>query len=236
MRLFDFNCASVGLSERELKKREIPYEVAFVMPFDKVSLMPDANPMFFKLIFHAQSGKILGAQAIGQGAVDKRIDVISTLIQMDGTLYDLQELELCYAPAFGTAKDVVNMAGFVGMNLLNGVYEQVRMTEVPKLVEEGATFIDVRQPAAYEKAHIRGAINIPLTELRDRLDEVPKDRTVYVYCRTSLTSYLALRVLQNNGFTNVKNTQGSMLGLSHYVYFKDKTTDRESILTGYVLH
>ncbi|MFS8540518.1 MAG: FAD-dependent oxidoreductase, partial [Tissierellales bacterium] len=125
IKLFDLNAASTGLNEKACKQAGINYDFVYIIPQDKVGLMPNSNPLHFKLIFEVPTGKILGAQAIGKGSVDKRIDVIATLIMMGGTLEDLKDLELCYSPMFSTAKDVVNIAALVGLNILNGEYKQV---------------------------------------------------------------------------------------------------------------
>lgn len=232
IRLFNLNVASTGLNERECKAAGIEYMVSYVMPMDKVGLMPEAKPIHLKLIFHNPSGRILGAQCFGKGEVDKRVNVIASIICMGGDLEDLVNTELCYAPAFSTAKDAVHFAAYVGLNLLNGEYRQVRMSEARKLVESGAFLVDVRGPQAFKQAHIKGAINIPLARLRDRYKEIPKDKPVYVYCRTSWNSYYATRCLQGLGY-DVYNIQGSILGLSYYEYDRDIRTGREPILTGY---
>ncbi|MGT2754897.1 FAD-dependent oxidoreductase [Streptococcus ovis] len=233
IRVFGLNGASTGLNEKDCQKHGLDYRVAFVIPNDRVGLMPEATPMHLKVIYQYPTGKILGAQAISKGNPIKNIDVIATVISMDGYLEDLKELELCYAPAFSTAKDAVNFAGIVGMNYLNGVYEQVPMSSVRQLVEEKAYILDVRGAQAFENAHIKGAVNIPLEEIRERYHEIPKDQPVYIHCRTSWNSYYAICALKGLGFDNIINIQGSFLGLSYYEYFKDMTTDRESILTNY---
>src|SRR5699024_6289248 len=134
---------------------------------------------------------------------DKRIDVIATAIKFNATLEDLKDLELCYAPPFGTARDVVNFSGLVGLNILHSCFKQVHVHEVRKLVENDAFIIDVREKDEYEEGHLINSINIPIGEIRDRLDEVPKDRPVYLHCRTGQRSYNAVRALQNLGFKNV---------------------------------
>lgn len=234
LRLFDYNCASTGLNEKDCERLGIEYMYSYVVPEDKVKLMPDAHPLFFKLIFQNPSGLILGAQAIGKGAVDKRIDVISTLIQLNGTLYDLLDLELTYAPPFSQARDVVNMAALVGTNLLEGEFEQLPLNRLREEIEKGSCFIDVRPPDGYANGHLKGAINIPLGQLRSRLAEVPRNVPVFLYCQTTRSAYNALRILQGNGYTNAKTCVGSMLAFSMHEYFEDQVTDRESILTGYL--
>ena len=233
VRVFDMNAAVTGLNERTAEANGISCEAVYVMPMDKVGLMPDSAPMHFKLLFEKPTGRILGAQAIGRGNVDKRIDVIATLIAMNGTLDDLKELELCYSPVFGTARDVVNLAALVGLNVLHEVFRQVPVTQVRELVESGACIIDVRSPEEFEMGHLVGAVNIPLGQLRQRLDEIPKDRPVYLHCRTSQRSYNAIMALKGHGFDNIVNISGSFLGISYYEYFTDVTTGRAPIVTQY---
>lgn len=149
IRVFDLNVAVTGLNERTAKQAGIDVDFAYVIPPDKVGLMPDSHPLHFKLLFEIPTGRVLGAQAVGKGNVDKRIDVIAAIIMMDGTLEDLQELELCYSPLFGIPRDVVNQAALVGLNLLNGRYRQVPANKVRELVESGAQMIDVRDPVFF---------------------------------------------------------------------------------------
>ncbi|MBO0428825.1 FAD-dependent oxidoreductase [Vagococcus fluvialis] len=230
---FNMNAASTGLNEKDCQKEGIAYQTAYVIPKDKVGLMPNARPLFFKLIFADPSGQLLGAQAMGEGNVDKRIDIIASLITKHGNLEDLKELELSYSPLFGTAKDVVNMAALVGLNVLNGEYKQVPVTEIRELQESGAFIIDAREAWEFEEGHIKGAINIPFSEFRNRLDEIPKDEPVYVHCLSSQRSYNMVKALNMRGFDNAYNLMGSFLGLSMYEYFTDKTEGREPIVTNY---
>lgn len=233
IKVFGLNAASTGLNEKTAAKEGFSYDSVLIFPMDKVGLMPDANYMVFKLIFEVPTGKILGAQAIGIGEVDKRVDVIATLITMGGTLEDLKELELCYAPPFSTAKDVVNMAALVALNVLYGRIKQVHVNEVRALAESGACIIDVRGEDEWEEGHLKCAKNIPLGQLRSRLDEIPKDVPVYLHCRSSQRSYYATCCLQGNGFKNIHNISGSFLGISFYEYFNDKQQGREPIVTKY---
>lgn len=233
VRLFELNAAATGLNERTAKANNIPCDSVYTMAMDKVGLMPGSFPMHFKLVFEVPTGRVLGAQAIGRGNVDKRIDVIATLIAMNGTLEDLKELELCYSPVFGTARDVVNLAALVALNVLHGVSKQVHVSEVRELVENKACIIDVRGRDEFEMGHLIGAVNIPLGELRQRVSEIPHDRPVYLHCRTSQRSYNASMALKGRGFDNIINISGSFLGISYYEYFTDMTTGREKILTEY---
>ena len=233
VQVFDLGAASTGLNAKAAETAGISYDFVYLISADKVGLMPDSNPMHFKLIYEHPTGKILGAQAIGKGNVDKRIDVIATLILMGGTLEDLKELELCYAPLFGTAKDIVNYAALVGLNLLNGQFKQVPVTQVRDLVENDAIIIDVREKNEYEAGHLKNAINIPLSEFRDRVSEIPKDKPVYLHCRSSQRSYNVIMALQHMGYENLYNISGSYLGISYYEYFQDLVTGRDKVLTKY---
>lgn len=235
IRIFDYNGASTGLTEGLIKatNMQVDYDTVYIMPNDKVGIMPDSEIIHFKLIFEVPTGRILGAQAIGKGNVDKRIDVIATLIKFNGTLEDLKDLELCYAPPFGNARDVVNFAALVGLNILHSCFKQVHVHEVRKLVEEDAYIIDVRNKDEFELGHLINAKNIPLVEIRDRVDEIPKDRPVYLHCKTGQTSYNAVMALQHMGFDNVYNVAGSFIGISYFEYYNDKATGRKPIVTDY---
>ncbi|NLJ96231.1 MAG: FAD-dependent oxidoreductase [Clostridiales bacterium] len=238
IKVFDYNGASTGLNESLIKhlNMNIKYDIVRLILSDKVGIMPDASPMHFKLLFEVPTGRILGAQAIGKGDVTKRIDVIATAIKFNGTVEDLKDLELCYAPPFTTAKDIVNYAGYIGSNLLNGDFKQVNVDKVRDLVENNNTIIDVRENYEFKQGHIKGAINIPLSELRERVDEIPKDKPVYLHCQTGQRSYNATLALQNMGYNNVVNITGSFLGVSYYEYYMDKITGRDSIVTEYFHH
>ncbi len=233
VKIFDLYGASTGLNEKTVKEEGIPYDIVYIIPDDKVGLMPGSNPLHFKLIYEYPTGKILGAQAIGKGNADKRIDVIATMIQMGGTLEDLKELELCYAPVVGTAKDAVNHAALVGLNLLYGEFKQIPVTKVRELVESDAFIVDVREEDEYADGHLINSVNIPLSQIRDRADEIPEDEPVYLHCRSAQRSYNAVRALQGMGYDNVINISGSYLGICCNEYFLDQTSDREKIVTEY---
>lgn len=233
VKVFDLNAASTGINEKTAKAANIDYDFVYVIPSDIVGIMPDSNPLHFKLLFEVPTGKVLGAQAIGKGNADKRIDVIATIIMMNGTLEDLTDLELCYSPIYGTAKDVVNFAGLVGLNVLNGHLNQVKVSDVRKLVEQDAFIIDGREKGEYANGHFLKAVNIPLSEFRQRLDEIPTDQPVYLHCRSAQRSYNMIAALQNLGYDNVINISGSYLGVSLYEYFNDHTQNRKPIVTKY---
>lgn len=233
LQCFDMNAAATGLSEKDCQREDIPYQTSYVIPKDKVGLMPNAHPIFFKLIFQDPTGKILGAQAIRKGDVDKRINVVATAIHLGATLEDLKELELAYSPMFNTAKDPVNMAVLVGLNVLNGEFKQVPVTKVRELVETNAFIMDVREKTEFDEGHLLNAVNIPMSEFRDRLEEIPTDQPVYVHCLSSHRSYNVVKALGMLGFNNVYNIQGSYLGFSMYEYFNDQIYNREPIMTNY---
>lgn len=233
IRIFDQNAVCTGLNEKAAKKAGYHCDSVLIFPMDKVGLMPDSHYMAFKLVFEVPTGRILGAQAIGKGNTDKRGDVIAAMITMGATLEDLKELELCYSPVFGTAKDVVNMAALVGLNILYGRYRQVHVNEVRTLVEQGAYIVDVREENEFAAGHLNGAHNIPLSQLAERMNEIPKDVPVYLHCRSGQRSYYAVCRLLGNGYTNVFNISGSYLGISLYEYFNDKMEKRTPILNKY---
>ena len=235
IQVFDYNGASTGLTEGLIKatNMQIDYDTVLIIPSDKVEIMPDSAPMHFKLIFEVPTGRILGAQAIGKGNVDKRIDVIATVIKFNGTLEDLKDLELCYAPPFGTARDIVNFAGLVGLNIIHSCFKQIHVHEVRDLVEKGGYFIDVRDKEEYDQGHLINAVNIPLGELRDRVNEIPRDQPVYLHCRTGQRSYNAVTALQHLGYTNVVNVSGSFMGISFFEFYNDQVLDRKPIVTAY---
>lgn len=233
LHLFDLNIASTGLSARDCKEARIPYDYAYTIPFDSVSLMPESKPLYFKLIFERPTGRILGAQAVGEGDATKRIDVIAALIGQHADLEDLKELELCYSPHYGTPKDVINHTALVALNILHGVYRQVHVEKVRELVESGATILDVRSQEQWDAGHLKGAIHIPLAQVHDRMDELPKDLPIYVQCRSGQYSYFALQSLKQAGFKDLYNVSGAFLGICANEYYDDKTTNRDPIVTNY---
>lgn len=233
IQVFNYAAASTGLNERTAKQAGLSVNAVYVIAPDKVGLMPSSNPLHFKLIYEVPTGRVLGAQAIGKGNADKRVDVIATLITMNGTIEDLKELELSYSPMFSTAKDVVNLAALVATNLMAGRFEQVRVSDVRNLVEAGAHIVDVREENEFAQGALKGAVNIPLSQLRERMNEIPKDEPVYVHCRSAQRSYNAVMALNNSGYTNVKNISGSFLGICLYEYYNDTVKQREPIVTAY---
>ncbi len=233
LKVFGYNAAATGINEKQCIADGINYDIVYIIPQDKVGIMPDSAPFFFKVIYEVPTGRVLGAQAISKGDAAKRVDVVATVIKFGGTLHDMADLELCYAPPMSTAKDPTNMASLVALNLLSNKFKQVRVCEVRGLVENGACIVDVREPGEYERSHIKGAINVPLSQIRQRMSEIPKDKPVYLHCRSSQRSYNACMMLQANGFDNIYNISGSFLGISFFEYFNDVTEGREKIVTDY---
>jgi len=202
---FGMTVAMTGASEKVLRRAGIGgYEVIYLHPGNHAGYYPGAKSLHMKLIFAKENGRILGAQAVGAEGVDKRIDVIAMAIQKGSTVFDLEEAELCYAPQFGAAKDPVNLAGMVAANVLRGDLVLAPWAELP-----GASVlvVDVREPSEYAAGCIPGAINVPLNELRRRVNELPRDREIWVNCAVGQRSYYALRFLIQNGF-RVRNLAG----------------------------
>jgi NADPH-dependent 2,4-dienoyl-CoA reductase/sulfur reductase-like enzyme/rhodanese-related sulfurtransferase len=203
--------ASTGVTENVLLRlskagRDIEYEKVYLYPGHHVGYYPGAKSIAMKLIFSTEKGRVLGAQAVGQEGVEKRIDVISMAIQNKATVFDLEEAELCYAPQFGAAKDPVNIAGMIASNAMRGDsplshWEDIRKTR--------ALILDVRTPSEYNFGHIEGAINIPINELRSRMNELPLDGEILTYCSVGQRSYYAARTLRQNNF-NAKNISGGI--------------------------
>ncbi|MDF2472651.1 MAG: NAD(FAD)-dependent dehydrogenase [Anaerocolumna sp.] len=207
LKVFGLTAASTGNNERGLQRVNIPYKVVYVHPVSHASYYPGALQMTLKLIF-SEDGKVLGAQGVGYDGVDKRIDVIATVIRLNGTVEDLAELELSYAPPFSSAKDPVNMAGFVAQNVLAGRTSIVTWDEVEKLNKEDYTLVDVRSAEEYNNGHVDGAINIPVDEIRDRLGELDKNKKIVEYCQVGLRGYVADRILTQHGFDVLNVTGG----------------------------
>ncbi|MBS4190581.1 CoA-disulfide reductase [Bacillus sp. FJAT-49705] len=206
-KVFDLTVAATGNNEKILKRLGVPYEVVHIHPSSHAGYYPGASSIALKLIFDKETGKIFGAQAVGMDGVDKRMDVIATAIKGGLTVEDLTHLELSYAPPYSSAKDPVNMAGYVAANIMEGELEHVQWHEIDDIIASGGLLIDVREPMEREFGFIEGSMNISLNELRNRLEELPKDQTIYVSCQVGLRGYLASRILKHNGF-NVKNVDG----------------------------
>lgn len=207
VKVFELTAAVTGNNEKTLRKMNRSFEVIHVQPMNHAGYYPGASPMTLKVIFDKKTGGILGAQAVGKGGIDKRIDVLATAIKASMTVEDLADLELSYAPPYSSAKDPVNIAGYAASNIVDGSAENVQWHEIDALLAGGGILIDVRDPGEVARGAIDGAINIPINELRERLDEVPRDKDLYVSCQVGLRGYLAARILTGHGM-KVKNLDG----------------------------
>lgn len=208
VRVFGKTAALTGASERTLRQAGRPYRALYLHPSHHAGYYPGAEMMTLKVLFDPTDGTLLGAQAVGGAGVDKRIDVLSMAIQGKMSVFDLEEAELAYAPQFGSAKDPINMAGFIGGGILRGEHPQVTVGELATL--ERPFVLDVRTPQEFAAGHLPGAVSIPVDELRTRLAEVPRDRRVIAYCRVGQRGYLASRVLLQAGY-DVANLSGGYL-------------------------
>lgn len=208
VKVFDLTVASTGCSEKYLKANGIKYEKSFTHSANHAGYYPGATPVTTKLIFDPASGKILGAQIIGQNGVDKRIDVIATAVRCNAKAGDLKNLELSYAPPYGSAKDPVNIAGYVADNILNRTVEICHWHDIEDRLKKGAFLLDVRTKLEFEGGSIDGAKNIPIDELRSRLNEIPTGETVIAYCAVGLRGYLACRILTQSGYKTLNLSGG----------------------------
>lgn len=207
LRLFDLVVACTGANEKTLKRLALAYQTLSVHPMSHASYYPGATATSLKILFSPDSGKILGAQAVGKENIDKRIDVIATAIKAGLTVDDLADLEHCYAPPFGSAKDPINIAGMAAQNILRGYCKTISATELPSLGNE-VTILDVRDDKEREAGFIPNSIHIPINQLRDRLSELPKDKEVVAYCHSGQRSYYACRILLQNDY-HCRNLSGA---------------------------
>ncbi len=208
VKVFDMTVATTGLNERTLKQLNLPYQSVHVQRNNHASYYPGAKEMNLKLLFHPETGMIYGAQGVGYEGVEKRIDVIATAMIGQLSATDLVDIELSYAPPFGSAKDPVNILGYAATNIINGFVKKVDVLDVPNLMASGATLLDVRTPDELKYGYIEGSINIEIDQLRQRLDELPsKDTPIYVMCRVGHRGYVASVLLQNLGY-NAINIDG----------------------------
>lgn len=212
--LFGQVAAMTGASEKVLQRRGTPYGAVWIHPAQHASYYPGAQRMTLKLLFEPETGRILGAQGVGGDGVDKRIDVLAVAIQAGMNVFDLEQAELCYAPQFGSAKDPVNMLGFVAGGVVRGDHPQVSVPELREVSKTESLFlIDVRSPDEFAEStsigssHIPNAVNIPIDDLRERLEEIPRDKRIVTYCRVGQRGYLATRILLQWGY-DVCNLSG----------------------------
>lgn len=207
-KVFDLTVASTGASEKLLRKENIPYIASITHSGSHAGYYPKAIPMSIKLLFAPGDGKILGAQIVGYEGVDKRIDVIATVLGCGKSVHDLAAVEHSYAPPYSSAKDPANVAGFVAENILAGKIKVAHWYDVSSRDKSGSLLLDVRTPGEYARGTIDNAVNIPVDSLRSRIAEVPKDKKIIVFCGVGLRSYIANRILLQNGLTNIANLSG----------------------------
>lgn len=216
-KVFDITVASTGLSAKALKKEGISFISNIIHGSSHAGYYPGALPYTLKILFHPESGKLYGAQMIGYKGVDKRIDLIATVLMKNGSIYDLQEIEHAYAPPYSSAKDPVNQAGFAAENIITGRVKIINWDELAGLHTPGICLIDVRTPQEYELGHLEGALNIELDRIRERLDEIPPHKKIIVYCGVGLRGYFAARILTQNGFADVSNLNGGYKTYEHTI-------------------
>jgi len=201
MKIFDMTVGSVGLTEEQAKKMGIPCESVIIYTSNHAQYFPDSVNMTVKTVFDPYDGRVLGAQITGSEGVDKRTDVMSVVIRSKMTVYDLSVLELAYAPPYSAAKDPIHYAGFAACNVMDGLVKQFKWDELEsKISDPKSIVVDVRLKQEYDEAHLENSINIPIEDLRDRIDEIPKDRQVCLVCHSGMRTYMATRILKQNGY------------------------------------
>lgn len=215
-KVFDYTVATTGNNEKILKRLGIAYETIHIHPGSHAGYYPGSFPIAFKLLFDPKSGKIFGAQGVGLDGVEKRIDVLSAAIKGNFTVFDLQDFEPCYAPPYNSAKDPVNMLGYYASNIIEGFEKTIQWNEIDKLDKEKSLIIDVREEFELVTGGFDNSIHIPLGQLRGRLNEIPKDKNIYVTCQVGLRGYVACRILEQNGI-QCANIDG---GVKTYLYVK----------------
>lgn len=214
VKVFDLTAAFTGNNEKQLERNKTAYEKMLIMGSSHAGYYPNAEALTLKVLYDNQTGKIFGAQCVGKEGVDKRIDVIATIMRLGGTVADLRDAELCYAPPYSGAKDPINLIGMAIENVRQGL-----MKPYFGLDFENMVVVDVRPPQVYAQEHIAGAINIPAGQIRSRLNELPKDKTIMVHCFKGYTSYVVARILMQNGFENVLSYAGG------WNFYKSLVTD-----------
>ncbi len=207
-KVFDMTVATTGLPAKRLQQMNVNYSSSIVHPNSHAGYYPNALPMTLKLTFNSETGKIYGAQCTGYEGVDKRIDEISMVIKQGGSIYDLMKTEQCYAPPFSSAKDPVAVAAYVAGNIVNGTMPIVTWREIANGNLNNKFLLDVRTTDEFSFGSIQGAVNIPLDEIRERINEIPKEKEIYIFCAVGLRGYLATRILMQRGYQQVKNLSG----------------------------
>lgn len=212
-KIFSKTVASTGINEKMCKQLGLNYQTLHIHPTSHASYYPGAEPIALKVIYNPKTEEIYGAQAFGADGVDKRIDVLATAIYAKMKVTDLKNLDLSYAPPFSSAKDPVNMVGFVAENKIKGLIQTISWQDLQELAAKGAYILDIREKPEYILEYLPGSINIPLTELRQRMNEIPKDQEIYVYCHVGSRGYTASRILTQHGYS-VKNLDGGFKSYS----------------------
>ena len=230
-KVFDITVASTGLPAKALKKEGIEFISNIIHGSSHAGYYPGAMPYTLKILFHPETGKLYGAQMIGYKGVDKRIDLIATVLQKNGTIYDLQEIEHAYAPPYSSAKDPVNQAGFAAENIITGRVKIINWDELANLHSPNICLLDVRTPQEHELGHIEGSVNIEVDQVRGRLDEIPRDKKIIIYCGVGLRGYLAARILMQNGFEEVYNLSG---GYKTYEHTIEKQSNEDIFGSSYI--
>ena len=212
LKLFDLTAALTGINERAARSAGLDYDKVYLSPANHAGYYPGGRGMTMKVLFERPSGRLLGAQIVGRDGVDKRIDVLAAAIRAGLTGQDLKDLDLAYAPPYSSAKDPVNMAGFMIENVLSGLLRQFFLEDLDALPRDGSvTLLDTRTPEEYATGHVEGFRNIPVDELRERLDELEPGKPVYVMCQSGLRSYIACRILDGYGFESYNFSGGCRL-------------------------
>lgn len=202
IKVFDMTAAVTGVNETNARKAGLNVDKVILSPMSHAGYYPGGKVMTMKVVFEKETYRILGAQIVGYEGVDKRIDVLATAIHAGMKAQDLAKLDLAYAPPYSSAKDPVNLAGFMIENISDGTLKQFHIEDIKNLPHDGSiTLLDTRTPGEYQRGHVDGFVNIPVDNLRERLDEIPKEKPVYVMCQSGLRSYIATRILEGNGYT-----------------------------------
>ena len=232
-KVFDLTVASTGNNEKTLRELNVPYKVVHIHPVSHAGYYPGATQISFKMLFNPKTGKIFGAQGVGREGIDKRIDLIANSIKAGLTVYDLQDTEVCYAPPYNSAKDPVNMMGYCAANIMEKIVDNTQWYEIEDLVKNGEYILDVREEYEVKNGAIPNIVNIPLDQLRDRLDEIPKDKKIYVCCQIGLRGYIGCTILNQHGF-NTSNIDG---GYKTYSSIKnaEKLVEKQNKTVGVIL-
>lgn len=239
-KVFDMTVASTGLAAKRLKQLGMEYAVSVTHSGSHAGYYPDALPLTVKLVFHPKTGKLYGAQSVGYDGVDKRIDQIALLIKQGGTVYDLIRLEHAYAPPFSSAKDPIAIAGYVASNIISGTMPAITWRDLLATDRSSVMLLDVRTAEEFSFGSLPGAVNIPLDDLRERMQELPKDKEIIVFCAVGLRGYLAQRILRGHGYTAVRNliggyktfaTANAPVGKPNLPYNEPKNLDTQAMTT-----